>query len=374
MKLTFARKLLEQGIAASKASQSRDARRLLLNAVELDPGSEMAWIWLSGAMDDLSKRRYCLERVLELNPHNVHARAGLAWLERQSAHQVSTEAAPSAPLDDAAKLDRDVSFPDAYVRLGEARKMSGDGDGARASFADPLNAHLALGRIYERRHQWNDALKEYEHALTIDKSSAAAELALGRLLMEGKSFKAAFPRVLRATKLGPDRAEAWFLLGLLYEMAQEHRKAIQAYQRATDLVKRGKADNATWSRRASARLESLRPSLPPKVTLNWPETFRQTAGMILIPALAALVNGGLRPWWITPTDYLGLLVAALGAYFWVSALSMPRNPGMRAMLGQGGLSSPTLRAVIGVLGGLFWVMGLLHILMSPALTRGFWAG
>jgi len=464
MKHTFAQQLLKQGIAASRAGRFQDARRLLRQAIGLDPENESAWLWLSGAVDNLNERQHCLKQVLRLNPDNAHARAGLAWIEQQitqasppaqaSSTHVVTESQPDrdtgsgavcpfcispvstystlchhchqrlvvtcpacdtqvdiedavckicghllgdyrtgaryyAALGDAylanqktdlaiatwqQVLDMDANYADAYLRLGEAQTIAGDWEGAHASFeqaisqaANPAAAHLALGRIYERRHQWDQAQNAYEQAVVIDERSADARFALGRLLMEGKALQAAFPHIRRATELDPGHAGAWFLLGQLFEVAQERRRAIQAYERASGLAQGASPDVSEWHKRASERLEALRPGLPPSVALEWPETVRQTASMGIVPALAALVNAGLRPWQIAPLDFLGVLVAALGAYFWVSASTSPRNPGMRAMLGHDGLSAPALRTSVGLLGGLFWTTGLLYVLLAPAL-------
>ena len=465
MKHTFAQQLLRQGIAASRAGQSQDAKRLLRQAIELDPDNESAWLWLSGVVDSLSERQHCLEQVLRLNPGNAHARAGLAWLEQQviqasppaevATGPVATESQPDretgtgnfcpfcsspvsaytttchhchhslivtcpvcetqldveesacsvcghrlgdyrkgmpyyAALGDAYLinrkadlaiatwqkiLDMDANYADAYLRLGEAQTIAGDWAGARASFeqairqaANPVTAQLALGRLYEQRHQWDRAQNAYEQAVAVDERSADARFALGRLLMEGKALQAAFSHMRRATELAPEHAGAWFLLGQLYEVAQERRRAIQAYERAGALTAGASPDVSEWRKRASERLEALRPSLPPSVALEWPETVRQTAGMVLVPALAALVNAGLRPWQIAPMDYVGVLVATLGAYFWISASTSPRNPGMRAMLGQDGLAQPVLRTSVGALGGLFWTTGLLYVLLAPVLV------
>jgi hypothetical protein len=231
-----------------------------------------------------------------------------------------------------------------------------------------VTIHLSLGRIYEKRHQWDEAQNAYEQAVVVDERSADARFALGRLLMEGKALQAAFPHIRRATELAPEHTGAWFLLGQLYEVAQESRRAIQAYERASAVTAGASPDDSEWHQRALERLELLRPSLPSSVALEWPETVRQTAGMVLIPVLAALVNAGLRPWQIAPLDYVGVLVATLGAYFWISASTSPRNPGMRAMLGQDGLSQPMLRTSMGVLGGLFWTTGLLYVLLAPVLV------
>lgn len=461
MKHTFARQLLNQGIAASKAGHMEDARRLLLQAIELDPNNAQAWMWLSGVADSLGERRHCLEQVLRIDPDNAHARAGLAWLAQQVETKPPTETSLGVPsaqdqppdagetcpfcrgsvpahslkcshcerdlvvacpncaalsdveettcrscgyqlgdfrqgavyfahLGDAylanLKTDRaatawqrvlemDADYPKAFLRLGEAQTIKGDHEGAHASFQqavrrskDPVAAQLAMGQFFERRHEWDKARQTYERALATDEQSAAAHFALGRLLAEGRALKTAFPHIRRATELDPQHAGAWFLLGQLYEMAQEVRKAIQAYEQAKDVAEDGTPDNREWRARAAARLETLRPSVPPNLALNWSETVRQTASLVLVPALAALVNGGLLPWQIAVEDYLGTLIATLGAYFWISASNLPQNPGMRAMLGQEGLSLPVLRTLIGLFGGLFWSIGLLYILLAPILS------
>ena len=55
--------LLKQGIAALKAGRKAEARTLLMQVVEQDERNEMAWLWLSGAVDTDEDRRVCLENV-----------------------------------------------------------------------------------------------------------------------------------------------------------------------------------------------------------------------------------------------------------------------------------------------------------------------
>jgi tetratricopeptide (TPR) repeat protein len=272
-------------------------------------------------------------------------------------------------------LEMEPAYPDVHLWLGEAQVAAGDLEGAHASFehavgqaSHVVSAYLGLGSIYERRHKWDEAQKVYEQAVAADESSAAAQFALGRLLMEDKALQAAFSHIRQATELDPEHAEAWFLLGQLYEMAQERRKAIRAYECASALSQHDAPDSRAASKRAAERLELFRPSLPSSITMNWPETLRQTISLAIIPSLAALVNGGLRPWQIAPLDFVGALVAALGAYFLVSATVTPRNPGMRAMLGPEGLNQPVGRVALCLLGGLFWAMGLLYILLFPLFS------
>jgi hypothetical protein len=76
---------LAQGIAAAKAGDKRTARRLLSEAVRLDPGSEKGWLWLSAVLDTPQGRAHCLHQVLALNPANEAARRGLAALAAEQA-------------------------------------------------------------------------------------------------------------------------------------------------------------------------------------------------------------------------------------------------------------------------------------------------
>jgi tetratricopeptide (TPR) repeat protein len=71
---------LQQGIAAAKAKQSDEARRLLQNAIRLNPASETAWLWLSSVAKDNQERIFCLKQILQLNPENEMALKGLTAL------------------------------------------------------------------------------------------------------------------------------------------------------------------------------------------------------------------------------------------------------------------------------------------------------
>lgn len=73
--------LLQKGIAAARAGRSREARAILQQVIDADPLNEMAWLWLSGLVATKEQKQVCLERVLEANPNNVYAQAGLKRLQ-----------------------------------------------------------------------------------------------------------------------------------------------------------------------------------------------------------------------------------------------------------------------------------------------------
>jgi len=85
--------LLARGREAARNERRDEARQYLQAAVDIDPENAEAWLWLAGVMDDPYEAKYCLERVLEIDPLNERARRGLAWVEQQIA-EMEAEAAP----------------------------------------------------------------------------------------------------------------------------------------------------------------------------------------------------------------------------------------------------------------------------------------
>ena len=72
-----------QAKQAIMSGQRDQGRSLLINILRDDPKYIPAWLWLSGVLDDQTKRRECLERVLKLDPDNVAAHHGLEVLNMQ---------------------------------------------------------------------------------------------------------------------------------------------------------------------------------------------------------------------------------------------------------------------------------------------------
>lgn len=99
--------LIAEGREALHAGDKARAQELLQTAVRLDPHSEEAWLWLSGvftAPDDMAE---CLQRVLEINPHNEQAQEGLRWLA--SEHGLAIPAPEtSAPTPEPAAIAEPV--------------------------------------------------------------------------------------------------------------------------------------------------------------------------------------------------------------------------------------------------------------------------
>jgi tetratricopeptide (TPR) repeat protein len=88
--------LLQQGISTFQAGRKPQARALFMQLIERDPDHELAWLWLSGAVDSDSERRECLQKVLEINPHNGIAHRALQSLRKRSLYKVTVRRAVSS--------------------------------------------------------------------------------------------------------------------------------------------------------------------------------------------------------------------------------------------------------------------------------------
>jgi twitching motility two-component system response regulator PilG len=104
--------LLREGIVAGKEGNKPLARRLLRKVTELDPRSELAWLWLAGVAEQPQDTVACLQRVLEINPSNERARAGLRAARLQASvaeakagrHAVARHYLQDATADDPANV------------------------------------------------------------------------------------------------------------------------------------------------------------------------------------------------------------------------------------------------------------------------------
>ncbi len=79
---------LRKGIALTKAGKNLEARNILGQIVKNDPQSVLGWLWLSGVVETKEQQRYCLEKVLQLNPQNEAARRVLTRIRSETVNEV----------------------------------------------------------------------------------------------------------------------------------------------------------------------------------------------------------------------------------------------------------------------------------------------
>ena len=106
------------GIRAAKSGNYTEASAYLTNAVQAEPKNEEAWLLLGYCLTDQEKRRFCYQRVLELNPANEMAQISLRHLTL----------AGSAPQAEAAPAQPPATFADAAAEpvLAQGKKTQAD--------------------------------------------------------------------------------------------------------------------------------------------------------------------------------------------------------------------------------------------------------
>lgn len=70
------------GVAFAKGGNLTQARKVLTDALKEEPNNELALLWLAGLTNSPTQAIAMLERVLQINPHNENAKAGLARLRK----------------------------------------------------------------------------------------------------------------------------------------------------------------------------------------------------------------------------------------------------------------------------------------------------
>ena len=76
--------LLKDAIEAARQGEQVRALELLARVLQIDPGNETAWLWMSSVVQTDEARSFCLRSALAVNSNNTAAKAGLALLEEQT--------------------------------------------------------------------------------------------------------------------------------------------------------------------------------------------------------------------------------------------------------------------------------------------------
>jgi len=87
--------LLKAGISAARSGNMAEAASLFAQIVKQHPTSEQGWFFLGMSCSTTEQRKYCLNRVLSLNPNNMEAIKQLAALSKSDPQP--SIVSPSAP-------------------------------------------------------------------------------------------------------------------------------------------------------------------------------------------------------------------------------------------------------------------------------------
>ncbi len=165
--------LVVVGQKLAEVGLTYEARRVLRRATELDGSQETGLIWLAGTTDDPNEAARLLQRVLERNPKNSLAQAGLNAVQQQLEH-----AAGVAPEPTETPAEPIVDPAVGLIREGEQALATGDMARAsqlfvRATEVSPRNESAWLGRA-RATNDYDEALTCLEQALAINPNNAQA--------------------------------------------------------------------------------------------------------------------------------------------------------------------------------------------------------
>ena len=156
--------LLAVGRRLAEAGQWAFAHDLFQCATELESSNEDAWIWRAGVAHSADETILCLKRVLELNPQNTQAKAGLAWAAKRTAAPVSADALQQAAvvLEEGQRAMREGDRVRAHERFQRATEL------------DPRNASAWFWRG-STAPDADEALEGMEQVLAIDPENLEAK-------------------------------------------------------------------------------------------------------------------------------------------------------------------------------------------------------
>ncbi len=248
-----ASELLRRGIAAAKAGHKEEARRLLMQVVELEEKNEQAWLWLSGVVETAEDRRICLENVLALNPDNAHAQAGLAYLDLQ-APEPETAVAPAAPTAPAGERcprceaevsPSDSSCPECNLPLIVACPTCGEyvdvdqtacpACGQRlGDFREGARYHLDLAQTYVAQRKLDRAEAALARAEAEAGDDGEALRRVAELYAQVGQWDRATATGERALELAPDDPALLTQMGSLYHQLSRPEEAEAMHRRAAE--------------------------------------------------------------------------------------------------------------------------------------------
>jgi tetratricopeptide (TPR) repeat protein len=74
---------LQKGIKAAKSGQMQEALAFLKDAIIEEPQNADVWVWVAAIIDDLDKQEIFLKKALEIDPQNIPAQRGMAYLQKR---------------------------------------------------------------------------------------------------------------------------------------------------------------------------------------------------------------------------------------------------------------------------------------------------
>ncbi|MFZ0890101.1 MAG: trypsin-like peptidase domain-containing protein [Candidatus Binataceae bacterium] len=100
---------------------------------------------------------------------------------------------------------------------------------------DSPERYYSLGNIADNKEEWDEAIRCYQKAISLDANYVDAYKGLGGVYFEKGQFDLEVEQYLKATQIEPNNADSFYWLGTAYEDVGNLDSAIAAYVRALEI-------------------------------------------------------------------------------------------------------------------------------------------
>jgi tetratricopeptide (TPR) repeat protein len=364
--------LFRDGVIAIKEKRDLiEGRKLLTQALRLDPNNEMAWVWLSRTVTDQEKKLQCLDRALSINPDNDQA---LALREKLLGRD--GELAPAdAPMRQSGKKKPHVPTPEEEKRiktmlnkaetlLSEEKTEDAIEQWVRVLDIQP-DHEMALGNAvrYLSRLKYVDDAKElvskaiesgtttisiYMTAIDIAKHQGDQVEADGlrdRLARLPTTDDATVSKIIdyyvengmdgkavelleHALETHGNSQKLLIRMGDLEKAMSNEAEARKYYERAARLGTRTKEGKA-----ADTKLMESAPLLTDKERGSFMLAFREALGFGVAFLLMGWQDAGLNFAFMGSSRWLGVAISVVGGYLLITATSSAQQKPLARILG-----------------------------------------
>jgi tetratricopeptide (TPR) repeat protein len=192
------------------AGKYKEAQTSAENALLLNPNNSTAHAvrgWALEAQRDFLAAETAIKRALELDPNNALA------------HAYYSELLADEYLDGSGPFD-------ALTKMSEESKV------ALSLAPGMFESHRARGYVYEATGNYEDAIREYEAAVAINKNIADLHVSLGRNYRALGVYDKAVNSLTIANQLNPSDPTPLLYISRVYATVGEYAKAEQYAQQA----------------------------------------------------------------------------------------------------------------------------------------------
>lgn len=212
-KTQLARALLQESVTAAKAGDRLTAREILRDVMEYDPNLEEGWLVMAYVADAMEEKADCFRRVLEMNPANERAIAGLKSVEAMSATPLPAWRCPLCRSES----EKEVSLCTtcgAVLTLDDLDRLLDNGHAdieristeltrLEATLTEDSSAedHITIGLGYLNLKQLDEGLAHLETALRLDSGREDLRLRVASLVERRAALETATRTREEAEKL-----------------------------------------------------------------------------------------------------------------------------------------------------------------------------